>query len=58
MKGDTYLANEKKVGTSDLDKITIVGDRIDEAKKKFKPHTNYDIMQKRWIEHHPSYIKK
>ncbi len=58
MKGDTYLANEKKVGTIDLDKITIVGDRIDEAKKKFKPHTNYDIMQKRWVEHHPSYSKK
>lgn len=55
MKGDTYLAHERGLGVGDLDKIEVVGEDIEEVRRRFRPHSNYYTTQIGWISHHPNY---
>ena len=45
--GYIYYANELGMGVGDLRKIEILGARIEDVQRKFKPHSNYP-MQKLW----------
>ena len=58
MKGDTYLADERGLGVGDLDRIEVIGEDIEGARRRFRPHSNYYATQIGWIRHHPRYGEK
>jgi hypothetical protein len=52
------LANESGVGVGDLSKITVIGEEIEHVRIKFKPHSNYELIQKKWVNLHPGYVSR
>ncbi len=54
-KGDIYLADEAGLGISDLNMIEVIGEKIQDVRVKFKPHSNYYETQLWWMKYHPNY---
>ena len=44
--GHLYYANERGIGIADLRRIEILGNGIEEVRRPFKPHSNYETQRK------------
>ena len=45
--GYIHYAHQRGLGNADLSKVKIVGERMENLQRSFKPHTRYEV-QKRW----------